>query len=77
MTAAFFVEINLHNKKIWLSGCSDNLKRTSIANHLSALNKCTDILTSKYDNLIFLGTLNAGVEDRDIKKIAVTTSLVW
>ena len=29
--------------------------------------KCTDIYTSKFDNLIFLGDFNAGVEDTDIK----------
>ena len=44
-----------------------NPKRASIANHLSTLSKCTDIYTSKYDNLIFLGDFNAGVEDTDIK----------
>ena len=36
-------------------------------NHLSTLSKCTDTYTSKYDNLIFLGDFNAGVEDTDIK----------
>ena len=67
LTEAFFVEINLHNKKKWLISCSYNPKRASIANHLSTLSKCTDIYTSKYDNLIFLGDFNAGVEDTDIK----------
>ena len=67
LTEAFFVEINLHNKKKWLISCSYNPKRASVANHLSALSKCTDIYTFKYDNLIFLGDLNAGVEDTDIK----------
>ena len=63
LTEAFFVEINLRNKKKWLISCSYNPKRASITNHLSTLSKCTDIYTSKYDNLIFLGDFNAGVED--------------
>ena len=67
MAEAFFVEINLHNKKTWVMSCSYNPKRASIANHLSALSKCTDIYSSKYDNLIFIGDFNAGVEDTDLK----------
>ena len=67
LTEDFFVEINLHNKKKWLISFSYNPKRSSIANHLSALSKCTDIYTSEYDNLIFLGGFNGGVEDTGIK----------
>ena len=54
LTVAFFVEINLHNKKKWLISCSYNPRRTSIANHISALSKSTYRYTSKYNNLIFL-----------------------
>ena len=32
LTEAFFVEINLYNKKKWLISCSYNQKRASIAN---------------------------------------------
>ena len=67
LTEAFFLEINLHIKKKWLISCSYTPKRASIANHLSILSKCTDIYTSKYDSLIFLGDFNAGVEDSDMK----------
>ena len=63
LTEDFFVEINLHNKKKWLTSCSYNLKRGSIANYLSALSKCTDTYSSKYDNLIFLDDFNAEVQD--------------
>ena len=53
-------------------------KNGSVANHLSALSKCTDKYTCKYGNLIFLGDFNAGVEDTDkIFFLVVTTSLVW
>ena len=52
-----------------------NTKRASIANHLSTLSKSTDIYTSKYDNLIFLGDFNAGVEDADIKNFCCSYNL--
>ena len=55
--------------------CSCNPKRASITNHLSTLSKCTNIYTSKYDNLIFLGDLNAGVEDTDIKSFCSSYNL--
>ena len=75
LTEAFFVETNLHNKKKWLINCSYNPKRASTANHLSVLSKCTDIYTSKYDNLIFLGDFNVGVEDTDIKNFCSSYNL--
>ena len=75
LTEAFFVEINLHNKKEWLISCSCNPKKASITNHLSTLSKCTNIYTSKYDNLIFLGDFNAGVEDTDIKNFCSSYNL--
>ena len=73
MTEAFFAEINLHKKK-WLINCSYNPKRASIANHIFALSKSTDIYTSKYDNLIFLRDFNAGVEDTDINFFCSSSS---
>ena len=75
LTGAFFVEINLHNKKKWLISCSYDPKRPSIANHLSTLSKCADIYTSKYENLIFLGDFNAGVEDTGIKIFCISYNL--
>ena len=77
LTEAFSVEINLRNKKKWLISCSYNSKRASTANHLSALSKCADIYTSKYDNPIFPGGFNAGIEDTDKCFVVVTTSLAW
>ena len=53
--------------------------QTSITNHILALSKCTDICTSKNDNLIFLGDFNVGVEDTDIKSFCssyILTSMV-
>ena len=68
----FFVEINLQNKKKWLLCCSYNPKKDLITQHLYALSKSIDVLTSKYENLHFLGDFNADVEDASVK---VTISL--
>ena len=49
----FFVEINLQSKKNWLLCCSYNPKNDLITKYLYALSKSIDILTSKYDKLLF------------------------
>ena len=41
-----------------------------------ALNKSTDIYTSKYDSLIFLGDFNTGVEHTDIKNSCSSCNLI-
>ena len=63
----FFVEINLHDKKRWLLSCSYNPKRSQISSHLSELSKNTDIYLIKYDQLLFIGDFNAGIEDASMK----------
>ena len=60
---AFFVEINLRNKKKWLISCSYNPKKTSLSNHIAAFSKNLDLFTTKYERLIFLGDFNAEMED--------------
>ena len=57
------------NKKKWLLSCSYNPKRTQISNHLAELSKCTDLYSTKYDQLLFLGDFNAGLEDASIKNL--------
>ena len=49
----FFAEINLRNKKKSLACCYYNPKKDLIPQHLHALSKSIDVLTSKYDNLLF------------------------
>ena len=71
----FFVEINLRNKKKWLLCCSYNPKKDLITQHLYALSKSIDVLTSKYDNLLFLGDLNAGAEDTSLKNFCRSYNL--
>ena len=71
----FFVEINLQNKKKWLLCCSYNPKKDLIRKHLYALSKSIDVFTSKYDNLLFLGDFNAGVEDTSVKNFCRSYNL--
>ena len=63
----FFVEINLQNKKTWLIRRSYNPKKTSLSNYIAELSKSLDLLTTKYERLLFLGDLNVGMEDSSIK----------
>ena len=71
----FFVEINLRNKKKWLLCCSYNPKKDLIRQHLYASSKSIDVFTSKYDNLLFLGDFNAGVEDTSVKNFCRSYNL--
>ena len=71
----FFVEINLHNKKRWLLSCSYNPKRSQISSHLSELSKNTDIYLTKYDQLLFIGDFNAGIEDASMKNFCSSYNL--
>ena len=57
------MEINLRGNKKWLLSCSYNPKKVQISNHLAELSKSTDLYLTKYDQLMFLGDFNAGVED--------------
>ena len=71
----FFVEITLSNKKKWFLSCSYNPKRSQISNHLSELSKDTNIYLTKYDQLLFLGDFNAGVEGTSMKNFCSSYNL--
>ena len=71
----FFVEINLRNKKKWLLSCSYNPTKMQISNHLAELSKNTDLYLTKYDQLLFLGDFNAGVEDSSVKNFCSSYNL--
>lgn len=46
---------------------------------MTALSKCTDLYTSKYEHLLFLGDFNAGIENASGKKFCnsfIITSMV-
>ena len=46
-----------------------------ISNHLTELSKNTDLYLTKYDQLLFLGDFNAGVEDSSVKNICSSQNL--
>ena len=71
----FFIEINFRNKKKWLLCCSYNPKKDLITQNLYALSKSIDVLTSKYDNLLFSGDFNAGEEDTSVKNFCRSYNL--
>ena len=71
----FFVEINLRNKKKWLLSGSYNPKKAQITSHLAELSKNTDLYLTKYDQLLFLGDFNAGVEDSSVKEFCSSFNL--
>ena len=72
---AFFVEINLRNKKKRLLSCSYNPKKALISNHLAELSKNIDLYLTKYDQLLFLGDFIAGVEDSLVKNVCSSFNL--
>ena len=57
-TENIFIEINLRSKK-WLISGSYNPKLSHIKNHLQEIGKGLQYYSSKYENLIVLGDLNA------------------
>ena len=65
---ALFVEINLRNKKKWILSCSYNPTKMQISNHFAELSKGTDLYLTKYNQPLFLGDFNAGVEDSSVEK---------
>ena len=46
-----------------------------ISNHLAELSKNTDLYLTKYDQLLFLGDFNAGVEDSSVKNFCSSYNL--
>ena len=71
----FLVEVNLCKKKKRLLSCPYNPRKTQISNHLAELSKSTDLYLSKYDQLLFLGDFNAGVEDSSVKNFCSSYNL--
>ena len=61
-----FVEINLHKKK-WLINCSYNPHKNNIGSHLNVITKALDTYYGKYENVVFLGEFNAGIEETTMK----------
>ena len=62
--------MHLHKKK-WRISCLYKPNKALIANYMEVLSKNIDICSTLYNNLLFLGDFNAGLEDASIKKIFV------
>ena len=71
---SFFVEINLHKKK-WLTNCSYNPRKNNIDSHLNVITKTFDTYYGKYENVIFLGDFNAGIEETTMKSFCESYDL--
>lgn len=60
---ATFTEINLRKK--WLLGCSYNLHKSKIENHLNKIKFILDSFSSKYENVLLMGDFNMEPMERN------------
>ena len=74
LSNVFFVEINLHKKK-WLINCSYNPHKNNIGSHLNVITKALDTYYGKYENIVFLGYFNAGIEETTMKSFCKSYNL--
>ena len=58
-----FVEINLRKRK-WFLNCSYNPHRNLISSHLECLHHVIDEHSKTYDNFIFIGDFNLGIDEK-------------
>ena len=70
----FYVEINLQKKK-WLLCCSCNPNKNTIKSHIGILHKGLALYSSKYENVIFLGDFNVGMDNSDMTVFCDTYEL--
>ena len=73
-TEGVYVEINFR-KKNWLLCCTYNPNRNIITNLLDALKRSLDPCSTKYDNLMIIGDLNAEVNLECMKLFCETYDL--
>ena len=69
-----YVEVKLRKQK-WLISCSYNPNKSMICQHMEALAKNMDLYSSTYENFIFLGDFNAGMEHSALKDFCNLYSL--
>ena len=70
----FLVEINLRLRK-WLLSCSCNPNTNLIADHLHCIGRGIDFYSSKYDNFVVLGDLNAEVSNSFMEQFCASYNL--
>ena len=69
-----YVELKLRKQK-WLISCFYNPNKSMICQHMEALAKNMDLHSSTYENFIFLGDFNAGMEHSGLKDFCNLCSL--
>ena len=69
-----YVEVKLR-KQSWLISCSYNPNKSMICQHIKALRKNMDLHSSTYENFVFLGDFNAGMEHSALKDFCNLYSL--
>ena len=69
-----FVKLNFR-KKNWLLCCTYNPNRNIITNHLDALKRSLDPYSTKYDDLMVIGDLNAEINLECMKLFCETYDL--
>ena len=60
------VEINLKKRK-WFLNCSYNPHRNSLSSYLECLNRVINEHSKIYDNFIFIGDFNVGIDENSMK----------
>ena len=68
------VEINLRKRKWFFSG-SYNLHKSNILKHLNYLNLVCSKYSNVYDNFIFMGDFNIGMNDKSIEEFCSPKNL--
>ena len=71
---SIFVEINLLKKKC-LINFSYNPHKNNIGSHLNVITKALDMYYGKYENVVFLGDFNAGIEETTMKSFCESYNL--
>ena len=65
---SLFVEINLRKRK-WFLNCSYNRHKNSILSHLECLNRAIDEHKKTWDNFIWIGDFNVGIDENSMKNV--------
>ena len=55
--------------------CSYNDQKNNISSHLNVITKTLDTYYSKYENVVFLGNFNAGIEENTMKSFCESYNL--
>ena len=71
----FFIELELPMNNKWLLSYFYNPRKSNTKQHLSNVSKGLDELNSKYDNILFIGDLNAEMSEPSLDEFCQTYNL--